>query len=525
MPAYVTINPYRLESLNTMRFIEDLSHYYSMLALSDGEISYRVDSRLISKVCRWIRKTYTYAFVLGYSTGGIALAYELTMPEGADSGPDGAVVMTAMVNWKEMVEKHKTSSGVELYASALRSRNVRESILLMYGEKAWFWHQGEEYYRNLPEEGWRGKRWFQKEWRLISGAEHEVFTIEDTGCYDLTAFTFVVDFLERVRASSLKSLESIVPESLRRYSVNDSATGIHTLKTSHPEAVRRLELFFINLTLPKVKEGGSRVVALYDLDKRSFVTISKTSLEEGLVSLPAVLSLDESARRFVGLEIIYDGGQPRIIGLSPTIRIELVDKFPVRIETGVRSLQIEIDGQAFTTGIGGWLTVYLEEGNHTLTLPETVTLSGDQRLMLTTVEDGPSKNPVIIYVNRDLVIKVRYREQYLLTVNSEHGSLQGAGWHDVNSTATVTLNLDLDAARGKETPIFAGWSDSRSDRSLSRQVFMDSPKTLTAEWASPRSYEVSVWPWAMASAIFSTFTFAVYVSIMYRACRSRGRSP
>ncbi|MBS7623659.1 hypothetical protein KEJ39_08335, partial [Candidatus Bathyarchaeota archaeon] len=229
--------------------------------------------------------------------------------------------------------------------------------------------------------------------------------------------------------------------------------------------------------------------------------------------------------RFVGLEIICDKGQPQIMGLSPTIRIEFADKPSIRIETGVRALQIEIDGQASTTGCEGWLTVSLEKGHHTLTLPETVTLSGGKRLLLASVEDGPSKNPVIIYVDRDLKIKVRYREQCLLTVNSEHGSIQGGGWHDVNSTATIILSLDTEDARGKEAPVFTGWSDSHGDRSLSRQVFMDAPKTLTAEWASPRSYEVSVRQWVAASAVFSIVTIAVYVSIMYRVGRSRGHIP
>jgi hypothetical protein len=297
------------------------------------------------------------------------------------------------------------------------------------------------------------------------------------------------------------------------------------LKASHPEEVRRFEPFSINLTLPKVEEGGGRAVGLYDLDKKSFVTMAKTSLEEGSVSLPAVLSLNQSTRRFLGLEIIYDEGKPQIIGLSHTIRIVFADKFSIRIETGVRSLQIEIDGQAYITGDDGWLTLNLEKGNHTLRLPETVTLSGEQRLLFASVDDGPSKNPVIIDVDRELTIKVNYREQYLLTVNSEHGFLQGMGWHDANSTTTVILSLDLDRIRGKEAPIFTGWSDSCSDRSLSRQVFMNSPKTLTAEWTSPRRYVVSVWPWAAASAVFSTMTIAVYVSIMYKAGRSRGRSP
>ena len=515
LPTYVTINPYRLESLNTMRFIEDLSIRYGMLALSEGEISYRVDSRLVSKVCKWIRNAgYTYAFVVGYSTGGIALAYELTVPEEIEAGPDGGVIITAMVNWKEMVETHKTSSGIELYASALNARNVRKSLLLIYGERAWFWHQGEEYYNNLPEEGWRGKTWFQKEWRLITGAEHEVFTIEDGGYYDSKAYVIVVDFLERVRASSLKSLEALVPESLNRYSTNDSAASRQRLEVSYPEMVRGFELFFVNITVPKAEGYNQRAVALYDLDKRSFVTVAKVSPErDGVISLSVVSAANQSSRSLVGLEIVNEDDQPQIIGISPLIKIEVTDKFTIRIETGVSLLQLKIDGRTFTTDGEGSLKTSLAGGNHTLELPQAATLSQEERVFLASLEDNTSKNTIQLSLDRDRAINVSYRTQYLLTVDSEHGSIQGAGWYDANSTATVVVTLDLNQSSGKNvSPIFTGWSDDQNNRNLSRQVFMDSPKTITARWTSTESYEVSVWPWTVASVMLSIVTLAVYLS-------------
>jgi len=515
LPTYVTINPYRLESLNTMRFIEDLSGRYGMLALSEGEISYRVDSRLVSNVCKWIRNVgYTYAFVVGYSTGGIALAYELTIPEEIESGPDGGVIITAMVNWKEMVETHKTSSGIELYTSALNARNVRKSILLMYGERAWFWHQGEKYYNNLPEEGWRGKTWFQKEWRLIAGAEHEVFTIEDGGYYDSKAFVIVVDFLERVRASSLKSLEGLVPESLNRYSANDSATSRQRLKVSYPEMVRRFELFFVNMTVPKAEVDNQRAVALYDLERRSFVTVARVGLEsDGVIALPVVSAANQSARSLVGLEIVNEDDQPQIIGLSPLIKIEVTDKFTIRIETTVKSLQLKIDGQTFTTDGEGNLKTALAGGNHTLEFPQAAMLSQEERVFLASLEDDASKNTIRLHLDRDWAFRVSYRTQYLLTVDSEHASVQGAGWYDANSTATIVVTLDLNQSSGKNAfPIFTGWSDDENNRNLSRQVFMGSPKTITTRWTSTESYEVSVWPWTVASAMLSIVTLAVYIS-------------
>ncbi len=516
LPSYVTVNPYRLESLNTMRFIDDLSRRYGMLALSEGEITYGTDSKLVSKICAWIRDAgYKFAFVVGYSTGGNALAYELTIPEQNEVGPDGAIVISSMLNWEQMFEQHTTSSGIELYMSAHNAGNVRSSILLMYGDVAWFWHQGEEYYRNLPNEGWTGKHWFLKDWRLLKGVEHEVFTLETDGSYDTKPLAIAIDFMERVRASSLKSMEGLVPEALLPASTNK--TGMNNIQTSYPANVRAYEPFQINVTISNIEAGGLGKVALYDEDMQSFVTVAEGNSDNATqYSLPVVCVMNQSVRWLVAVAITGRDDPGRILGVSAPMQISVEDRPLLKVQTGVASLSFKIDGEAYNTDNDGILEVFLERGNHTIELPQTVQISQNERLLFISTLGGIGNNTIELSLDKDFSIDARYKTQYLLTVDSEYGTPQGGGWYDANSTAIVAVNTSLQKpSDAEENLVFNGWSDEANSRNLLHRVYMDSPKMITANWTHRSLMQVvdsaPVWPFEVASVVLSIATVIIYL--------------
>jgi hypothetical protein len=517
LPTYVTVNPYRLESLNTMRFIDDLSRRYGMLALSEGEVTYRTDSKLVSKICGWIRDAgYKFAFVVGYSTGGNALAYELTIPEQNEVGPDGAIVISSMLNWEQMFEQHKTSSGIELYMSARSAGNVRRSMLLMYGDAAWFWHQGEEYYRNLPKEGWAGKHWFLKDWRLLKGVEHEVFTLETDGCYDTKPLAMTIDFIERVRASDLKTMEGLVPEALRPTSTNK--TGMNNIQTSYPANIRAYKPFQINVTISNIEEGGLGKVALYDQDMQSFVTVAEGNPGNATqYSLPVVCVTNQSVRRLVAAAITDRDDPVRILGVSAPMQISVEDRPLLKVQTGVASLSFKIDGKACNTDNDGILEVFLDRGNHTIELPQTVQISQNETLLFISALGGIGKNTIELPLDKDFSIDARYKTQYLLTVDSEYGAPQGGGWYDANSTAIVAVNASLQKPFDAEDNLvmFNGWSDEANSRNLRHQVYMNSPKMITAKWAHRPLMQIvdsaPVWPFTAASVVLSIATVIIYL--------------
>ncbi|MCK5626881.1 hypothetical protein KAI23_02810 [Candidatus Bathyarchaeota archaeon] len=514
-PTYVTVNPYNLESLNTMRFIEDLAEHYGMLALSKGEIQYAVDSRLVSETCRWIKEYgYKYVFVVGYSTGGMALAYELTFPGDYESGPDAGVIMSSMLDWQEMVERHKTARGIDLYTSAQNSGRVQRSVLLMYGEKAWFWGQGEKFYKNLPEEGWMNDHYFQKEWRLIPGVEHEVFTLEADGSYDSKPVAIIVNFFERVRASSLNT-ENLIQKILS-VSNYGSSNNQQTIQVLYPSKIRSYRIFQINLTTPSI-EVNPTWIAIFDLDSNSFQKMIQTNLMiKNQHSINGVSVTNQSIRNLI-IALIGYKEDLQLLGISKTMEINVEHKPLLKIMTEIQGLNIKIDETAFQTDEAEKIQVHLEAGNHTIEVPKIVSISDVERLNLVSIDNKINNNSMEVYLEKDREITVRYQTQYQLSLLSEYGPISGGGWHDENSTAKITLDVNLGepVQGGLGILEFDGWSDNLESKNLNHEVYMNEPKKIETRWTF-KTTDSPILIFAFASALISIITFLVYIMTLRR---------
>ncbi len=512
-PTYVTVNPYSLESLNTMRFIEDLADHYGIFALTKGEIQYTVDSGLVSKICKSIREFgYEYVFVVGYSTGGMALAYELTFPGDYESGPDAGVIMSSMLDWQDMVERHKTARGIDLYTSAQHSERVRRSVLLMYGEDAWFWGQGEKFYKNLPEEGWMNDHYFQKEWRLMSGVEHEVFTLEADGSYDSKSVAIIINFFERVRASNLNTENIIQKISI---STNGSSNN-QTIQVVYPDKIRSYRIFQINLTTPPIEENPAWV-AIFDLDTNRFQKMIQTNLlVKNQYSINGISVTNQSIRNLIIALISYTDDF-QLLGISKTMGIKVEHNPLLIIMTEIQGLDIKIDGTTFQTNETGIIQVHLESGNHTIDVPEIDLISDIERLNLVSIDNEINNNSKKIYLEKDREITVKYQTQYQLSLLSEYGTISGGGWYDENSTAKIILEVNLDEPvhGGLGILAFDGWSDNHESKNLNHEVYMNEPKLIEARWTS-NTTDSPIWIFAFMSALISVITFLIYIMTFRR---------
>lgn len=518
-PTYVTVNPYNLESLNTMRFIEDLSDHYGILALSKGEIQYTVDSGLVSKICKSIREYgYKYVFVVGYSTGGMALAYELTFPGDYESGPDAGVIMSSMLDWQEMVERHKTARGIDLYTSAQNSERVRRSVLIMYGEDAWFWDQGEKFYKNLPEEGWMNDHYFQKEWRLMPGVEHEVFTLEADGSYDSKPVAIIINFFERVRASNLNTENIIQKISV---STNGSSNNQQGIQVLYPNKIRSYRIFQINLTTPSIEENPTWV-AIFDLDSNRFQKKIQTNLlVKNQYSINGISVTNHSIRNLI-IALIGYTEDFQLLGISKTMDINVEHNPLLIIMTEIQGLDIKIDETTFQTNETGIIQVHLESGNHTIDVPEIASISEVERLNLVSIDNKINNNSKKIYFEKDQEITVRYQTQYQLSLLSEYGTISGGGWYDENSTAKIALDVNLSEPvhGGLGILAFDGWSDNLESKNLNHEVYMNEPKLIEARWTFSTT-DSPIWIFAFVSALISVITFLIYLMTFRRGRMSQ----
>jgi hypothetical protein len=203
---HVTINPYDMETFSAMMYINDLAKDYSVLALRKGTdkilvpftnqefyaLSYYSNSKFLKDIYNWIlRHGYNFTYLIGYSTGGVAVGYEIAVRDPESwVAPNGAIIISAPLK------------GVQgLLDSVSYANNIKANIQLIYG-KIWgdeIWPQGKEFYDNAPEK--IDFPWYFKEWNLIPDSSHEVWVKEEDGAhYNSKAYNLTVKFIEKAKS-------------------------------------------------------------------------------------------------------------------------------------------------------------------------------------------------------------------------------------------------------------------------------------------------------------------------------------
>jgi uncharacterized repeat protein (TIGR02543 family) len=83
------------------------------------------------------------------------------------------------------------------------------------------------------------------------------------------------------------------------------------------------------------------------------------------------------------------------------------------------------------------------------------------------------------YMDAPQAVTANWRNEYRLTINSEYGEPEGAGWYDEGETADVSV----EPVQGfLVRHIFDGWSGDLTDEDAESSVVMSSPKVITANW-------------------------------------------
>jgi hypothetical protein len=236
---HVTLNPYEMETFGAMKYINDLSRLYSVLAPRKGTesqtipystqtfyaLGYYPGSIFLKQVYDWGRgKGYNFTYLVGYSTGGAAAGYEVTVRDPETwASPNGAVIISAPLNGVPPTS---------LFESVTHAKGLKADIQLIYG-KIWseeLWPQGKQFYDNAPEK--TSVPWYRKEWHLISDSSHEVWVKEEDGAhYNSGAYNLTSQFIEKNK-SPWHRLSEWNDASMEIYDVTaSSGTGEQKPKT------------------------------------------------------------------------------------------------------------------------------------------------------------------------------------------------------------------------------------------------------------------------------------------------------
>jgi hypothetical protein len=534
---HVTINPYYLESLNTLRYIQDLSTQYSVLALYKGPdieyvyeadsrvsvLSYYDDSKFLHEVYEWIRENgYAYSYLVGYSTGGTVVGYELAVRDrNTWISPNGGIIVSGRVD-----QPMKYWKGTSLYESAAHARKIQANILLLYG-RIWsedLWPQGQEYYEKAPSDGRIGGRWYHKEWHLFNESGHEVWTRERTGIYDPTAFHITVKFIEKSKTLSLKSEEEAISRALTSSSVISnfqnvaSIADIESPKKAHPG-----QLLKVRVTVKYSFREETRIATvLWDIESRNLVSVSERIVQGDGVGVCGQLTYapsDEKNWSLAAVVLIWSKDQAFV--MKPILlEVAVSNKHLLSIQTDYSNISIVVDNVIYRTDREGKAQIEVEPGVHTIETQEIVPIDEGSRLVFRNWQDGFNSNRITVNTNDDETLSPVYIRQYLVTVNSSYGETEGAGWYDENTKARIAINPESlkknTAGIFQEEYVFESWSGDATGVDPQIEITVDRPKLVIATWRT--GYGSLIQTIAVLSLVVSA---ALIVFFGYRSFRAR----
>ncbi len=466
------INPYWLESFNTMRYVQDLARFYSVLAIEEGSRKrYQAvlerniygeiyeGSNFIDKARNWLLEDgYSHIYMVGYSVGGIAAAREgIREHAGLWRSPSGIILIT--------IPEDKSVW--------FKADRLRGNLLLLYGERMTesFIEAGEEFLSETPDEGRQDWGWLHKEINILPEVAHEVWTIAESGMYNPEAAWITVRFIEKAKMLSYGTKYRV--ESVDMLS-RPEGVMIETLvepRLALEEALR-MKLKVSGLTLgnctfvaePLIEGIEPSIVHMNGLEKEN----------EFLLVIPQAPNSQFKFRLFAFSKEVKYLGTYECVWRSPVI---------IRIMASFEGIPILIDGVEYITGKGGSLSIKTSTGKHIIEVPPDIELGFGSRLHFKGWGDWLNSTRIAraraIDVIGNIELFALYSRQFFVEGCSSIGTLSGSGWYDENSTTVLKIE-DKIIEEGKEIFIFEGLNVS--EQLIDGQIYVTGPIKVDAVW-------------------------------------------
>ena len=219
----------------------------------------------------------------------------------------------------------------------------------------------------------------------------------------------------------------------------------------------------------------------------------------------------------VGAEIVDRSGNTisGSQGKSSNFTISVTDKAQLTI-TLPSSVTTAVDGANQTAGN---VTISLQPGKHTISVPETVPLTSGSQLRFDHWSDGSKLASRTDDIENDTTITGTYVTQYSLSLTDPSAS--GAGWYDEGSKATFSVPTTQPESGffgmlgGRQT--FQQWTGDSTASSPSASIQMDGPKTVGVQWSVDNTQ-----PYIILGSIAAA-VLVVIVVVIQMTKRSRAR--
>jgi hypothetical protein len=144
--------------------------------------------------------------------------------------------------------------------------------------------------------------------------------------------------------------------------------------------------------------------------------------------------------------------------------------------------------------------------------------------------DAPASNSFELKVNEPKTLKPIWTEQHNVKANSMYGMVEGGGWHDQGSQATLKLqNREVETGLGKKAE-FVGWSIAGQSSALSATDeyaidYVSGPVEVTAVWNSNDGTQLSLLTAALAAVVVTAALTVIINSRRKKVVQQDRRSP
>ena len=477
-------NPYEYESFGTIRFLQDLTKYYCVIALEKGSYKYvqadsnsviyqepyQLQSQIITQVHNWIKaQGYAHTYLIGYSVGAAVAAMEVSIDPEEWTSPDGLILITPYLSDDQIRSAYHT----------------RTSLLVLYGgdiETPQYIATGQDFYNETPTDGWHDSYYQHKEFHVIPMMGHEVWTALETGRYDSQALNILVNFVEKSKALQLKSedVHSIISQ-VGNSTQKDPYATIPSLKAPQEIASDQVLIIQANLSYSTQTKLLIRVMTLDNRSAQIESVLDFSVFGVGQRVFNLLVSPPFNSSR-VSLEIIILRNTGA--GWLPTSRpylttTNITGPFTATLETNAPNVRLLYDGIQYTVSTP--VSLETTQGRHTVQVPPFIYLNGLTRVAFTRWEDGTPTPVRQVILDSSATLVAYYRMQYFVNATSSFGQVEGSGWYDENSTATILLQPPMIS----ETDVlFSHWTGDSNDTNPRTLLFVNSPKTIQAGWSS-----------------------------------------
>ncbi len=504
------INPYEYESFGTIKFLQELSRYYCVVALAKGPYPSPIFANrtiyqelaqgqfsVATQLHQWINSQgYTHVFLVGYSVGTDVAAIVATGNPQTWNASDGLILITAWL-----------SPGIISGAP-----NLKANLLLLYGHAPNFEPTGRKFYADAPSEGLHGSAYFHKEFHLLDNMGHEVWSPLKDNTYSPIALGITVDFIEKSKA--LQFGQFTQPNS-----IPSNGNWTYRLSTIQaPSSVFWGEPFIINATIASTNpSAASGTVVVYN--SSGILALAEFtggfSAAHVLLVMPSVANSSEFSFSLVALQ--KKDGMWQLSSQVYPLSIFATGQVALVVDGLIPNSRLTFDGTEYPVSLTGQVKIETSRGIHNLEVQANTDENGVRGEFIQWSDSSIATSRALELIE-DTSLTAIYRVQYYVDIVSQFGVTDGSGWYGANSTIEPSIQTPID---DQQSLIFSYWSSGNQSYGLGKPIPVLSPMTIQAVWTHIDQSNAGD-PFSIALLAASVFIFAVMLILNLKLARKRG---